>query len=188
MTAYFTGDLHLGHTGVLEFAGRPWGTIEEHDAAIVENVNETVGRNDKLYILGDFTFRFMNDDVRPYLDAIKCKNRWLILGNHDKAGLLRAPGSFVAVTPYLELRVNGRLCCLSHYPMMDWNLAPIHNGVDVAASAYMLHGHIHSKGRAYNEECAGQGIWRYDVGVDANDYKPVSFDEIDAFIQERSPY
>lgn len=187
MTVYFTSDLHLGHTAVLAFAQRPWATIEEHDAAIIDNINATVGHNDELYILGDFTFRFMNDDVKPYLDAIRCHNRWLVLGNHDKAGYLRKPGAFKGVAPYMELREQGRLCVLSHYPMLDWNLAPVHHGVDLAKSSYMLHGHIHSQGRGYNGDCAREGIWRYDVGVDANGYKPVSFEEIDEFIKERSP-
>lgn len=40
-----------------------------------------------------------------------------------------------------------------------------------------LHGHIHSCGGAYNEFNRRQGLLRYDVGVDANDYAPVSLEE-----------
>lgn len=179
---FFTSDLHLGHTGVLAFAQRPWATIEEHDRALINGINETVGNNDRLYILGDFTFRYMDEDVGPYLDAIRCKNRWLVRGNHDRAGLLSKPGSFKAVADYMEIRVDGRMCCLSHYPMLDWNLANIHHGVDYRTSSLMLHGHIHSQARGYNADTAREGVWRYDVGVDANGYRPVSFEEIRDFI------
>lgn len=41
-----------------------------------------------------------------------------------------------------------------------------------------LHGHIHSKGDEYNREMRESGIRRYDVGVDANNYEPVSLEEI----------
>ena len=41
-----------------------------------------------------------------------------------------------------------------------------------------LHGHIHSHEDDYNIEQKKQGIRRYDVGVDANNYEPVSLKEI----------
>ena len=45
----------------------------------------------------------------------------------------------------------------------------------------MLHGHIHSRGSDYNELNRMQGIYRYDVGMDANGLRPVSIEEIDAW-------
>ena len=187
LTIYFTSDLHLGHTDILAFAQRPWKTIEEHDAAIIGNINSTVGKNDRLYILGDFTMRFHTADVQFYLDAIDCKNRWLIIGNHDKAGALFAPGAFVECCDYKELAIDGRLVCLSHYPMLDWNRACVHHGVRPADASIMLHGHIHSCTLATNGDNAREGIWRYDVGVDANFYRPVSYEQISDFISARDP-
>ena len=125
-------------------------------------------------------------DLRPsYLDYVATVSNAPLLfvrGNHDRAGLLSKPGSFKAVADYMEIRVDGRMCCLSHYPMLDWNLANIHHGVDYRTSSLMLHGHIHSQARGYNADTAREGIWRYDVGVDANGYKPVAFEEIRDFI------
>jgi calcineurin-like phosphoesterase family protein len=78
--------------------------------------------------------------------------------------------------------------------MLDWDRA--YHG------SYMLHGHIHSMPageqrvglpappdrdgggfglRGYNERNRELGIRRYDVGVDANGYAPVSAEEIVAF-------
>ena len=45
----------------------------------------------------------------------------------------------------------------------------------------MLHGHIRSRGSDYNELNRMQGIYRYDVGMDANGLRPVSIEEIDAW-------
>lgn len=43
-----------------------------------------------------------------------------------------------------------------------------------------LHGHIHSRPE-YNERSRGRRLFRYDVGVDANGYRPVSIEEVMAF-------
>jgi len=46
----------------------------------------------------------------------------------------------------------------------------------------MLHGHIHSDG-LYNLSNLETGIKRYDVGVDANGYYPVSINQIENFFK-----
>lgn len=46
-----------------------------------------------------------------------------------------------------------------------------------------LHGHIHSRGMQYNELNRMQGLYRYDVGVDANGFRPVSLDEVLAWFE-----
>ena len=58
---------------------------------------------------------------------------------------------------------------LMHYPIVEWN-GFYHNSIH-------LHGHIHAD-HLYNVRCRDAHLRRYDVGVDANDFKPVSFDEI----------
>lgn len=45
----------------------------------------------------------------------------------------------------------------------------------------MLHGHIHSRGQEVNAANARAGILRYDVGVDANGYCPVSIEKVLGF-------
>jgi calcineurin-like phosphoesterase family protein len=81
--------------------------------------------------------------------------------------------------------------------MLDWDRA-FHG-------SYMLHGHIHSlpaEGgaaglpapadrsnggfglRGYNEWNRDHGVRRYDVGVDANGYAPVSAEQIVAFFPD----
>lgn len=41
----------------------------------------------------------------------------------------------------------------------------------------MLHGHIHAAA-GYNRENQEKGLRRFDIGVDANDYAPVSLEEV----------
>ena len=67
---------------------------------------------------------------------------------------------------------KGHRLVMSHYPMLSWN--------GKARGAIMLHGHIHSRGDRTNARNRDRErpIYRYDVGVDANNYKPVSRDQI----------
>ena len=59
--------------------------------------------------------------------------------------------------------------------MLSWN--------GKARGANMLHGHIHSRGDRTNTRNRDRErpIYRYDVGLDANDYQPVSRDQILSF-------
>jgi calcineurin-like phosphoesterase family protein len=65
MGIYFTADLHLGEESVMLRCERPWNSIEAHDAALIANINEWVGADDELYILGDFTGVSDANDYRP---------------------------------------------------------------------------------------------------------------------------
>ena len=45
-----------------------------------------------------------------------------------------------------------------------------------------MHGHIHSRGD-YNLQQKSDGVLRYDVGVDANDFYPVSIEQVKEFFE-----
>jgi hypothetical protein len=51
---FFTGDTHFGDRRVLRFDHRPFGTLDEHDEALVAHWNEAVGPDDEVWHLGDF--------------------------------------------------------------------------------------------------------------------------------------
>jgi calcineurin-like phosphoesterase family protein len=61
-----------------------------------------------------------------------------------------------------------------HYPMLSW---PKKN-----SGGYQLHGHIHAR-MDYNEVNRVEGIRRYDAGVDANNFFPVSVKQIIDFFE-----
>lgn len=97
------------------------------------------------------------------------------------ASAASADAPFEAVLDYLELKpgvCHGTRMVLSHYPMLSWN--------GKRRGSIQLHGHIHAD-RAYNERNRRRGILRYDVGVDANGYAPVSRDEILDFFRGVEP-
>ena len=173
---YLTADTHLGDPTIMKYVDRPFNNVEEMDRVLIENINNTVGGDDILYILGDFTVGRDFAKCIHYREQINCRHVRLILGNHDNRRAQCGDGqsSFEMRCDYYEIRYDLLLFCLSHYPIEFWN------GRDYGS--IMCHGHIHSNKRS-NGINKWQGIRRYDVGVDANDYAPVSIDSIIYFFE-----
>lgn len=76
----------------------------------------------------------------------------------------------------MTISADGIHISLMHYPMLSWPRS--HYG------SIMLHGHIHAD-ESYNLSNRDNGIKRYDVGVDANGYMPVSIKQIKAFLNRQ---
>ena len=71
---YFTSDLHLGHGNAIDYANRPFSSVEEMNERLLQNVNDSVRQEDVLWILGDFAYRVSREDVRAFREKILCKN------------------------------------------------------------------------------------------------------------------
>lgn len=82
MSTFFISDLHLGDNQIIEFGTRPdFGkTPQEHDAILLDRINSTVNKRDKLFILGDVAFS--NTGIETF-KQINCQNIEIIWGNHD---------------------------------------------------------------------------------------------------------
>ena len=185
---YFTSDLHLGHDNAIEFTNRPFSTVDEMNLALVQNINETVGTDDELWILGDFSFKISKEQVRTLRKQIACRHVHLVYGNHDKD--YSGEHIFQSVQHYKELKTEYGRLVLFHYPILEWSAA--HYG------SIHLHGHIHSTGEynqenrkkmfsdrfpyGHNPKREGLGLRIYDVGVDANHYRPISLVQIAEFL------
>ncbi len=152
--------------------------------ALIQNINDTVSTEDDLWILGDFSYGISKEEVRALRKLISCRHVHLIYGNHDKD--YSSDQIFQSVQQYKELKTAYGRVVLFHYPILEWSAA--HYG------SIHLHGHIHSTGD-YNEENLSKkfadrisyghtakhedlGLRIYDVGVDANNYRPISIERI----------
>ena len=166
MTRWFTADLHLGHANIIKHCERPWEDVQQMDDALIANVNASVAPSDELWVLGDFSMRPL-DEVRAYRERIECRNVYLVRGNHDKDfGPSGQSSPWSGEWDYHVLKGERRLV-LFHYPIVEPEWAGGYHG------SIHLHGHIHAR-PAYNEAQRAAGTLRYDVGVDANGYAPVS--------------
>lgn len=168
---WFTADTHFGHANAIEFAQRPFEGVEAMNAGLVASINACVQQRDDLYILGDFSFKIPAEEAAKLRKKIRCQKVHLIPGNHDKDWQEpELEGNFIMEPPIKLLKTNGHKFVLCHYPIADWQ--------SMRRGSIHLHGHIHSAGSAYNEANRARYLLRYDVGVDANNMKPVSADQV----------
>lgn len=166
---WFTSDLHLGHTNAINLCQRPFETVDEMNRTLIRNYNSRVAKNDTVYILGDLSFRIPVEEANELIRQLKGK-KILLRGNHDKQ---YDPNLFEAIYDFFELKGYYKYpIALMHYPMLEWPKS--------RHGSLHLHGHQHNK-FTYNEQMRQEGILRYDVGVDANNYAPVSLKEICQF-------
>lgn len=180
---WFTADTHLGDESIIRHARRPFASTAEMSRALIDAINERVAPTDSLYILGDFTYRCTPEQAFALRERIACKKIHLVRGNHDlEWGRSAHPKAFASERDYLEIQpgfAKGTRLVLFHYPMLSWN--------GKWRGAIHLHGHIHTRGSSYNERNRSRGVLRYDVGVDANGYAPVSRDEVLEFFRGVEP-
>ena len=53
MSIFFIADLHFDDENIMNYESRPFSTADEMNAAIIENWNRVVGKDDTVYLLGD---------------------------------------------------------------------------------------------------------------------------------------
>jgi calcineurin-like phosphoesterase family protein len=178
---WVTSDTHFGHKNIVRGvtnwrtqdgevpvgSTRDFQTIEQMNERLVDGINNVVGQDDTLIMLGDVSFGGF-ENIGLFIDRIICKNIHLILGNHDhhidnNRGDIQ--DKFLSVNHYLETNINGVDFVLCHYPLQSWH--GLNKGV------IHLHGHVHLS--VQNKWGNGK---RLDVGMDGNSMYPYKITEI----------
>lgn len=186
MTIWFTSDTHFGHENIIRYCDRPFENVAHMDRELIASWNQCVCDNDTVYHLGDFTF----GDEHKAREYFRCLNgRIWVLGNawhHDArwlssvgwvgtSGKQAMPGLApfwsashhqVHILPALHVlefpewgtKGHSLGVTLCHYPLAVWDRS--HYG------AWHLYGHSHGQHQ--------NGGLSFDVGVDCNQYRPVS--------------
>jgi len=149
---YFTADEHYGHINILKYCNRQFKDVSRMDNELIKNHNSLVKENDTVFHLGDFTLK--NAEIADqYISRLNGKHIFL-KGSHD---------NWNKDLPYiLEFKDGDTHIVMCHYAMRVWPRA--HYG------SIQLYGHSHGKLEPIGKQ--------YDVGVDNNDYRPVSLDKI----------
>jgi len=137
--------------------------------------NSTITKKDTVYILGDFSLG-KREETEKILDKLHGAKH-LILGNHDRniqnstrfesISQIKSINHVVKDKDGEDTKLSIILC---HYPIASWN-KKIHG------SAH-LYGHTH--GRFQNDGLS------LDVGIDAQNYKIPTIDEILEQLTKRS--
>ena len=164
MEIFVTSDLHFGHINIIKYENRPYGGVEEMDGGLIKNWNGVVGKDDLVYILGDFSW-YNGEKTNEILEQLNGK-KILIIGNHDERFLKDKKFNkdlFEEICYYKQFKHNKKVYVLFHYPIAE------HNG---KMHGYIhLYGHIHSTDPELEKEL---GFLCHNVGVDRNNYTPVN--------------
>lgn len=163
---WVVSDPHFGHANICRFTNsdgtplRPWDDVNEMDAALIENWNNTVKAEDRVYLLGDvcFTAEGMNKYI-PQLNGRIC----LVPGNHEPTKMRKYFNLFDDVRGYVQRQ--GWI--MSHIPIHPdslgrWNLN--------------IHGHLHSN---FVKKADGSPDNRYFcASVERINFRPKDLQEI----------
>lgn len=182
MSKFFSSDQHFGHTQIIEYAKRPFSSLEEMHEKLISNWNECVKPKDTIFVVGDLSFMHQKDfgNVASRLQG----NKILIRGNHDRYNI----GTYVkyGFTVYEEvmMKLAGQKVRLSHYPYAyPWYKRPFAFKSELrfmerrpkkVKDEFLIHGHTHTKKRMINN--------MIHAGVEAWNYYPVSESEIESLM------
>lgn len=107
----------------------------------LKKINSVVKENDNIVCLGDLMNKHTGtpQNVRDFVNDINCKNKFLIIGNHD---FLKVEDyidmGFVYVADYAAVIINGQKYIFTHCP------------IPVKDDTINIHGHIHGSGKYWN--------------------------------------
>ena len=175
---WFTADTHFSHTNVIKYCNRPFEDAHHMNKVMTDNWNSVVRPNDIVWHLGDVGF-CGPDKLVQILKRLNGKKH-LILGNHDH----RSKKSQAFLDQFESVQdgfVNTTLqdsgetyrMTLCHYAMRTWYRS--------CHGTWMLYGHSH--GRLPESACYRS----MDVGVDANNFTPISIREVAKIMEKRGP-
>lgn len=185
---WFTSDLHLGHENIIKYCDRPFRAVWEMNERLVANWNAVVAEEDDVWVLGDMCMGKLEETLElvPHLRG----HKHLVAGNHDRCWsgngdkhLRWIPryeeAGFETIVEAAELILGGEICQVSHFPYAGagdhtsderyTEYRPVDHG------EWLLHGHIHEKWRIRDR--------MVNVGVDVNNFTPVSAAELELLIQ-----
>lgn len=165
---FYTSDHHFFHKNICRISNRPFDSLEHMHEELVTRWNSVVRPEDFVYVLGDFSFgkRAETTEIYRRLRGRKI----LVRGNHDPSHVAQL--DWYVVRDLMEVREDGKLLVLCHYPMLVWNKS--HHG------AIQLHGHSHGSLPGTTQRC--------DVGVDCWNFVPVTLDMIEARMASLTPH
>lgn len=179
---FFTSDTHFLHDNILKFDGgrKEFQSVNEMNETMVQRWNSVVGVQDKIYHLGDVTFKY-NGEFNDLMSRLRGRKR-LVVGNHDSIKNVNLQHLFEKI----DLWTGGKFKHLgfigSHMP-----LHPDH----FKKYPLNVHGHTHRNlVQRFKEDGDGNIVGlvpdpRYmNVCVEQTGYTPIHIDEIIKRVKE----
>lgn len=174
---FFTSDLHFNHFNIANYCNRPYTSRKDMNDSLIANWNSVVPEDGIVINCGDFLLCH-KENTKEYANFANKLNgkQLLIRGNHDRVPLVINPEpelkKFIAIVDIAIIEFDNFNMIASHYPLMAFS------------AEYNVFGHVHTlkDGLIANLDSYMNNIIlrdrQYDVGVDQNNYKPISYKEL----------
>ena len=176
---FFTSDTHFNHTNIIRFCNRPFKDVSHMNETIISNWNRVVGHDDIVFHLGDFCL----GGSAEWINVLSRLNGkiYLITGNHDVKNLIQDYRKyFEQVVMQMYIEADKQKIYLNHCPFLCYGGS--YNGT------WQLFGHVHTSRHNTGKDAPRLKMLfpsLYHVGVDNNDFTPVSFARVKAIIEKQ---
>ena len=177
---FFTSDTHFNHANIIKFCNRPFKDVEQMNDVMIANWNSVIGKDDTVFHLGDFCLGGAAEWTK-ILDRLNGKI-YPIMGNHDLKNIRQGFISrFEHVAMQMRIEIGKKRIYLCHYPFLCFEGS-------YKDDVWQLFGHVHTR-RSNSGIDAGRLQYlyptQYDVGVDNNNFIPVSFGQVKRIIDKQ---
>ena len=177
---FFTSDTHFNHANIIKFCNRPFKDVEQMNDVMITNWNNAISKDDTVFHLGDFCLGGAAEWTK-ILDRLNGKI-YLIMGNHDLKNIRQGFISrFEHVAMQMRIEIGKKRIYLCHYPFLCFEGS-------YKDDVWQLFGHVHTR-RSNSGIDAGRLQYlyptQYDVGVDNNNFTPVSFGQVKRIIDKQ---
>lgn len=159
-TLFVTADEHYGHTNILKFCNRPFGSVREMNEELIRRHNKVVSEEDFVIHAGDFamTGKQYTENIIRRLNG----THFFLKGSHDKW----LPKDH---DTRWEAWMGKQYVVIDHYCLRTWGKSHY--------NSWHLHGHSHG-----GLDPVGKQL---DVGVDTNNFYPYSWADIESIMTGR---
>lgn len=165
---FLTADTHFGHANIIKYCNRPYESARHMDESLIQIWNDTVGKQDLVIHLGDFSFQ-----SDQYVHRLNGKIV-LVKGNHDNGKYNRL---FEGVVEYMPIRIAEFNCYMIHTPIDQHGQYKKGREPDFTILDrydFVICGHVHEKWRML-----GKNV---NVGIDIWE-KPILLDDLAKFLR-----
>lgn len=129
---FVASDHHFGHKNIIQYCRPQFTDLDEMHDHIITQHNKVVGKQDKVFFLGDVAFGSDNLKFLELMNGVK----YLVMGNHDVHSTYEYLKYFNKVFGVAELKpADDCSLILTHVPVAEDQM--------VKRFGLNIHGHLH---------------------------------------------
>jgi calcineurin-like phosphoesterase family protein len=177
---FYYSDPHFFHNNIRKFQDERgvFNDLKSMHEFMIEQYNSVVNDDDVVVWVGD-SFFCGTKTAQVLFNKLNGK-KILVIGNHDNKPTKMMNIGFVYACSHMHTFIGGYKVNINHFPYKE-TMHPENKYYNRALSykgEWLIHGHTHSSEK-YNKD-----FRMINVCVEANEFKPVSREIIEGFIQK----